>query len=249
MGDRAPVHVLWTGGWDSTFRVLDLALRQGACVQPHYVVDGGRASAAYEMRAVDAIREAANARGAEPRIRAPQRVSLEAIPVPESTRRTYDTLSRGFGIAPQNAYLMAYAERSGILSLELGTHRHDNAHALATPDGAARAAGDDELFRCRERFLARFAFPLLDLTKVDMLEAARRAGFDDLMELTWFCHLPTSSGRPCGFCRPCRWTVAEGLPYRVSRAGRLRARLDDITQRVPSRKVRLAARAALRRIS
>ncbi len=31
-------NVLWTGGWDSTFRVLDLVLHQKATVQPHYLL-------------------------------------------------------------------------------------------------------------------------------------------------------------------------------------------------------------------
>src|SRR5690606_13578695 len=34
-----PVNLLWTGGWDSTFRLLSLVVQQHRCVQPYYVLD------------------------------------------------------------------------------------------------------------------------------------------------------------------------------------------------------------------
>lgn len=244
-----PIHVLWTGGWDSTFRVLDLALRQNLPVQPHYVLDPGRVSASYEIDAVDAIREAANARAPGPRIHAPVRVPLDEIPVSDSVRRMYEVLNHRFGIGAQNVFTVAYAERLGCGRLEVGVHKDDSVCAIVDADAAAGGAQDDEETRCRRRYLACFSFPLLELTKVDMLHAARRHGFDDLMELTWFCHLPTWSGRPCGFCRPCRWTAAQGLAHRLSPAARIRAGVDVVAQRLPSRRARLAARTALRRLS
>ena len=51
------VHrVLWTGGWDSTFRVLELVLHWKVSVEPHYVIF--HPSAPQEMAAMDAIRQA-----------------------------------------------------------------------------------------------------------------------------------------------------------------------------------------------
>lgn len=35
-------HLLWTGGWDSTFRVLQLLLCSRDAVQPHYIIDPER---------------------------------------------------------------------------------------------------------------------------------------------------------------------------------------------------------------
>lgn len=31
-------HLFWTGGWDSTFRLLQLLLEEKKEVQPHYIV-------------------------------------------------------------------------------------------------------------------------------------------------------------------------------------------------------------------
>jgi hypothetical protein len=63
---------------------------------------------------------------------------------------------------------------------------------------------------------------VFDMTKRDMQRAARERGFAELMELTWFCHVPTPDGRPCGRCNPCRYTMDEGLARRVPLGTRLR---------------------------
>ena len=55
---RAPsVHLLWTGGWDSTFRLLQLLLQQRVPVVPHYLVDDTRPSAQTELRTMACIRD------------------------------------------------------------------------------------------------------------------------------------------------------------------------------------------------
>ena len=65
---------------------------------------------------------------------------------------------------------------------------------------------------------------LFDMTKRHMQAEARLSGFDDLMNLTWFCHRPRK-GAPCGTCNPCIYTIEEGLGERVPLAGRVRYHL------------------------
>ncbi|HYD83353.1 MAG TPA: hypothetical protein VEA63_04860, partial [Opitutus sp.] len=55
----ATVDLLWTGGWDSTYRLLDLVLRKSRTVAPHYVVDPDRSGTIQELRAMRAIRQEA----------------------------------------------------------------------------------------------------------------------------------------------------------------------------------------------
>ena len=45
MDRTTPVQILWTGGWDSTFRLLQLLLELKLEVIPHYVIDDTRESA------------------------------------------------------------------------------------------------------------------------------------------------------------------------------------------------------------
>ena len=51
---KTVVNILWTGGWDSTYRVIQLSMRD-ISIQPIYVKDGGRKSVPYELAAMEDI--------------------------------------------------------------------------------------------------------------------------------------------------------------------------------------------------
>src|SRR6478672_10747010 len=53
-----PVNLFWTGGWDSTFRLLQLLLEHRLPVAPVYLIDDTRASTQFEFDTMDAIRDA-----------------------------------------------------------------------------------------------------------------------------------------------------------------------------------------------
>src|SRR5699024_9593065 len=50
-------NVLWTGGWDSTFRILDLVLSKKESVQPFYILDSDRNSTPLELKIMDKIKK------------------------------------------------------------------------------------------------------------------------------------------------------------------------------------------------
>lgn len=50
------VTLLWSGGWDGTFRLLQLASNP-ICIQPIYVIDRNRKSFEYEQKAMNQIIE------------------------------------------------------------------------------------------------------------------------------------------------------------------------------------------------
>src|SRR5687768_2173151 len=51
-----PVKLLWTGGWDSTFRLLDLLLVKKRAVQPYYIISRSRQSCEMEIKTMEKIR-------------------------------------------------------------------------------------------------------------------------------------------------------------------------------------------------
>jgi hypothetical protein len=51
------IHLLWTGGWDSTFRLIDLALTRKFRVQPYYLLDVSRRSTGHELLAMTRLRD------------------------------------------------------------------------------------------------------------------------------------------------------------------------------------------------
>lgn len=234
------INTFWTGGWDSTYRILNLVFDAGERVQPHYVANPARGSQDFELKSMNAIRAAANERLGTEMVMAPKVTPLAEIPVSEYARRQHKILVERFNIGPQYLWLAEYVRYMDLPNVELCVHVDDKAYALLKWFESGAAEEDRTVSEAiREQFLARFSFPVLDRSKVAMLSSAREAGFESLMDLTWFCQMPTPEGDPCGFCNPCQWTIDEGLKHRVPRVRRLRLGVyRGIVKRIPSYRVR-----------
>jgi hypothetical protein len=221
------VDILWTGGWDSTFRVLSL-LHSGATVRPHYVLDIERASTEHELAACASIR-CHMPREWAARLSASLIIDRRDIRPDPGVSAAFERLRSAHWMGDQYDWLARYCHQHAI-TIELAIHRDDKARdaIAASVDGdrlGARASADEAMiFGC-------YHFPVFDLGKVDMLGAARQAGFAHLMNLTWFCHTPLF-GQPCGVCNPCAYTIQEGLAHRLPRAARFRYAIRPVAKRV-----------------
>jgi hypothetical protein len=222
------VNLLWTSGWDSTYRLLDLAIVAGRRVQPYYVVDASRTSSSVELSTQDKIKAALRARfPAAAKLIAPTITILdtEIPPIPEITDR-FERLRERSPIGIQYDYLARAAKHWKLDDLELSVHVDDK--LFQHLDGQVEKV--DGIYRLRSdapadvQILKLFRFPILMLAKTDMEAAAGRNGFADLMELTWFCFRPIR-GKACGICNPCQYTIVEGMGRRVPLEGRIRRRV------------------------
>lgn len=226
----ATTRLLWTGGWDSTFRLLSLLLDEQREVQPYYVIDSlhYRPAVPAEREAMRLIRQSLLKRHPQAAVRLADTIECRLVDIDadNETARYYERcLAMGF-IGGQYEWLARYCRQHGIDDMELSIHRDDKARELlaelidASRDRLdPRFAGD-----CRYELFKSFRFPLFDRTKRQMRDEARLGGFDDLMRLTWFCHRPRR-GQPCGTCNPCIYTIEEGLAERVPLSGRVRYHL------------------------
>jgi hypothetical protein len=219
-----PVKILWTGGWDSTFQLLQLLLTRRNRATPYYLIDEERRSTGLELLTMKRIKAKVFERFPETRqlLDATQFFSVSDVsPNPDITR-SYERVRHSSSIGSQYDWLARFCEEHGISDLQLCIHKDDRAHAviskMVTKVGRdaekatqmdLRSSGKDEyaLFRY-------FSFPILGLTKPEMADIARATGFDDIMRITWFCHNPRN-GKPCGVCNPCLYTIEEGLAWRI----------------------------------
>jgi hypothetical protein len=224
-------HVLWTGGWDSTFRVLDLLLSRRLHVQPHYILDRARLSLPHEMRAMDAVRRALLERDpALVNLLAPT-ICVEMADIPENPAITaaVERLRPRYDMGSQYEWLSRYACSLAPVRPELMFMASDRMnHAFA---GAIEEQTDvfGPYSRLREPLVdpdlavfQPFRMPLYGYRKFTMEAIAREQGFLDILELSWFCHLPARDGSPCGYCVPCRFTRRERLGRRIPRRAHLR---------------------------
>lgn len=236
---KEPVRLLWTGGWDSTFRLLMVVLVHEQAVQPYYLMDETRESLALEIRTMAEIKEVVAARWPEAsKLILPTtygaRRDLE--PDPEITR-SYQNLYSRSRLGGQYDWLARWLAHLGLSGVELGLEDADYPHAVVNafvkdnaelvedaaggPTYVLKHSVDDPDLRA---VFGRFSFPLIALSKPAMEQIAQRYGFSDVLDMTWFCHHPKANGQPCGVCHPCVHTRKGGrvvpkppLSYRLRR--------------------------------
>lgn len=237
----ATVRLLWTAGWDSTFRLLSALLVHRKAVQPYYLTDPARPSTDAERRAMERIAAALAARfpDAAAHLRPPIISSVADLQPDAAITGPFERLRARSPLGGQYDWLARFAEQQGLTDLELAIHQDDRAAGFLGGAVVGEPNDGDPYYRLRDdppdpdlRLFERFRFPLFDTTKLAMQRAARAHGFADLMELTWFCHSPTAKGEPCGNCNPCRWTIDEGLGRRIPLPNRVQHYRRRITKQV-----------------
>ena len=234
--NATPHDVLWTGGFDSTFRVLDLVLTHGRVVQPWYVVDPERHTTGRELRAMEEIRRETASRFPEAaaRIQPLEVRHLASVPSAPDLVEAARSMRTRTPVAGQYEWLAHLVRAEGIVGMELSVEERINTPAFAgvAVGRSSDPAPDDWWFVQRQgspddafAILGAFRLPVLELVKSDMAALAAERGFADILESTWFCRWPTLLGRPCGICVPCTTTRHGGLGRRVPAPTRTRALL------------------------
>jgi hypothetical protein len=234
--DSQPVNLLWTGGWDSTFRLLQLLLLRGRTVQPHYVIDADRLSTCAELRAMTNLKARLFAERPETRkLLLPTRFKelFEIQPNPDITAAFQRIHQRCF-LGTQYDWLARFCEQTGLHDAEVCLVRGVGlGFALVSAVATLRGAGEGASYKVDERhvgsdghtLLRWFHFPVFDLSKLDMQTIARQEGFEEFLQMTWFCHSPRANSRPCGVCNPCIHTMKDGMGARFPFTSRLRYHL------------------------
>ena len=202
-------YILWTSGWDSTFRVLYSILVDKVMVKPVYILDPERLSFPNELSSIAIIRRKLvkkNARAIN------LLLDLEVLVKPEESDKEYEKYKTELRSLPcslgdQYIWLALLLNKFKDRKFELCVMYKDDPKMeyfnqyMQEVDGiktlsASAPANLQHLFAC-------FNFPVLNQSKMDFYQIAAAHDFLDLMELTWFCHSPVFN-QPCGICVPCK---------------------------------------------
>lgn len=224
---KKTTYLLWTGGWDSTFRLLQLLLDQRISVTPYYLVSK-RKSVRFEQKAMEMIRKTLvdSYSFVEELLQPTELFYLESINTNLEISEAHEAISSKKYLGNQYEILSRYFESIGMTDMELSIHKDDKAYNVI--ENYVKKSNDgvyhmDEKFKTSNEYklFHFFNFPIFDLTKLQMAEISRNMGCDSIMEMTWFCHNPTNMGLACGKCNPCRYTIEEGLGRRIPFANRI----------------------------
>jgi hypothetical protein len=221
------INLFWTGGWDSTFRLLYLLLVEGKKVRPYYILDTERESTIFELKAREAIKDNLFKKYPETKkLLLPTIIVLKTDIKPnETVTSKYQRLASAAHIGIQYEWLSRFAHEFRLYDAELCIAKDppgqvDELDSLLIPE--LQGEGHD----CRMRdntnnddlnIFKHFRFSTIHLTKLDMKQLSKQLGFYNVLRNTWFCHSPTKEGLPCGGCVPCQVRKESGLPYEFAK--------------------------------
>ena len=251
----SPVNLLWTGGWDSSFRLLQLLLHHQREVVPHYLLDPTRASTRVELEAMERIRNLLLEKhpGTRALLKPLQRFDVTSLAPDATITEAFQRIVAERFIGSQYDWLARFRKQQGIAELELAAgHRGGRIHGLInalvmrTEDNGYPSYRIDPKYSDSKEFMVfgGFSFPLFELCKQETGIIAAEQGWLDILSMTWFCHKPANGGEPCGYCNPCLYAVDEGFGWRIPR----RNRIKGIFYRALVRPMKAPAKAALRQL-
>lgn len=224
------VNILWTGGWDSTFRLCQLSRMDGIEVQPVYFYKEGtsdRTNWKKEMQAQDTLLPLLRQKEAtKARILDPIRLTEKDLPQSKDFDKAFEKWKSSPLMPGQLHFLgklpllfpkLEYCIEGPTLKrrqqgFKLGkTQVFLEEHGFRfhfRPDGYAdmdTSQADPEL-----KFLwGGFTFPILGITEMAMVPIIRSWGYEDLFKHTWTCDY--GGEEPCGVCHNCETKWASGM--------------------------------------
>jgi hypothetical protein len=250
-----PVNLLWTGGWDSSFRLLQLLLQHRREVIPHYLLDPTRASTQAELEAMQRIRDSIFEEHPHTRalLHPLRKFDIASLAPDAAITDAFRKVASKHFIGSQYDWLARFCKQLGIAELELAAgHRGGRIQGIIgslvmrTTDSGQVSYRIDPQHSDTNEFIVfgGFSFPLFELNKQETGSIAAERGWLDILRMSWFCHKPGPGNEPCGYCNPCLYAVDEGFGWRISR----RNRIKGIFYRALVRPMKAPAKAALGRL-
>lgn len=224
------VNILWTGGWDSTFRLCQLSRMDGVEVQPVYFSVQGysdRTNWKKEIQAQDTLlpllRQKEETKAC---ILNPIRLTEKDLPQSKNFDQAFEKWKSSPLMPGQLHFLgklpllfpkLEYCIEGPTLKrrqqgFKLGkTQVFLEEHGFRfhfRPDGYAdmdTSQADPEL----KLLWGGFTFPILGITEMAMVPIIRSWGYEDLFKHTWTCDY--GGEEPCGVCHNCETKWASGM--------------------------------------
>ena len=231
---REKVYILWSGGWDGTFRLLQLC-QFDIDIKPIYVIDENRKSTEIELEQIKKImtivRERFSANVLDIELYNKNWV-LENCKNDKITN-SFNYLRSKYNVGTQYEWFALLCDYLGVKMESAVVHQyHGKVEDAIEGEGELKLMENDFLSEryyamsgkdttCISDVFGKIIFPVIKLTKQDEERIARENGWMDIMELTWFCHTPIN-GEPCGLCGPCDDAMNTGMEWRMPKSSQRR---------------------------
>jgi len=206
---RQITKLLWTGGWDSTFRLLQVLLLNKEIVQPYYIKFRVRKSTKKEIAVMNRLREEIYKSYPFTKKLMLDTIYINDHEIQSDSEITsiYKKLTEENYIGNQYDYIVRFAKQYMLEGLEIGTEGSGNTHNFVKPHVSTenkhikidRKKAPEHIYQ----FYKYFHFPLLNYSKSEMGKIADKNNWSRILDDIWICHKPLFGKIPCGACNPC----------------------------------------------
>lgn len=225
MSDNHIYQLFWTGGWDSTYRLLEIVTKNKEKVQLIYIKDLQRKSLNKEIEVINKIlNKIYESYPYTKELILPIKIFCrENITISEKVNKSYLSIKNFTNIGSQYEWLAALCENENLKNVELCIFKNERTDLLfrLSQDRFDNIEEYEELKNAIKTLYENFQFPILNINKIDIFHESKKNNWLDIMKMTWFCHKP-KNGNPCGKCNPCMITISEGLGYRIPLSNRIK---------------------------
>lgn len=229
-------RLFWTGGWDSTFQLMQLLLIYDCEVTPFYMIDTKRPSTRNELLAMSQMKKSLfeDYPITKELLKPTKYFNVEDLQPDELIDTTYDRILTTTHLGEQYNWMAKICKQLQITDMHLSmekainpTKNHLFYRLMDKMD--AKVINDQTVYRVKEELkgediyniLQFFYFPILDLDKNDMFNIAEKNNWLKILSLNWFCFYPTKKDLPCGKCTPCQQRAKENFMWGFPRSSRL----------------------------
>ncbi len=225
-------YILWTSGWDSTFRILQLVLEKKIEVQPIYILDKERKSLNQELKAIENITQKLFDQFPESKnyLKPIWFVNKEEIENNTEIEKAFHEIKGKRKIGSQYEWIAKFCYSHHLTQVELCVEKNLDLTSFGNfikknyLEIADSEIQNNPHYKNIETVFKYFEFPVINMLKTDMLKIAKQNKWLDILYLTWFCHNPKNN-IPCGKCNPCTDVIKKGLSYRIPFKNRIKGYL------------------------
>lgn len=225
------INLLWTGGWDSTFRLCQLSFKDVE-IQPVYCCVTDAHDRTNSEKEIEAQKKILPLILQKPQTKAvihtPVRLTQNDLPQDEELDAAYQNWYACGKIPGQLRFLaklpllypdLEYCIEGPTLKRRKAGYKIGKTHQFLlehgfrikfNADGSTILNTDHADPELRLLF-GRFTYPILGITETDMLPIIKQWGYEDIFSQTWTCDF--GNDEPCGVCHNCETKWASGLTH------------------------------------
>ncbi len=205
------INIFWTGGMDSTFRLVQLLMTTDFLVQPHYIVRS-EDSTGIEIDSMIKIRRAISREYPElmPKLLPTLFTNEGNIPEYKDINKEIEALRKSIKIVAQYKIMLNYCKAFDIDQIEV---------AITSQFEFFEQFSNSHVFHS-------FIYPLKEITKPALYKIAKRDNWNHLLDMTSTCRRPIKKIKPCGICSTCVDMVMQGMGFTLPFTSRIKAHIE-----------------------